>query len=303
MAKIAVELERALARRAAYGAPGQATPRELARGEGWAVADVLCTAGPHDRPFEEQHTDIRIAIVAAGSFQYRTTAGREMMTPGSLLLGATGGCYECGHEHGTGDRCLSFGYTPDYFERLAADAGVGSSAAMFRTGRLPPLPALSLPISQALAGLQGDATASWEEIGVHLAVHTLQQLEKTPSVMSAPSPEALARVTAAVRRIERDPGGDYSLSALAQEAALSSYHFLRTFERVTGVTPHQYVLRVRLREAALRLATEQDRVTDIAFGCGFGDVSNFNHAFRAEFGLSPRAYRQRTQRKTRNAPV
>jgi AraC family transcriptional regulator len=72
---------------------------------------------------------------------------------------------------------------------------------------------------------------------------------------------------------------------------LSPYHFLRTFESLTGVTPHQYVLRTRLREAASRLAAETGRVLDVALDCGFGDVSNFNRAFRAEFGASPRQYR------------
>jgi AraC-like DNA-binding protein len=74
---------------------------------------------------------------------------------------------------------------------------------------------------------------------------------------------------------------------------LSPYHFLRTFEHVTGVTPHQYVLRARLRAAAIRLATESTRVIQIAFDCGFGDVSNFNRAFRSEFGLAPISYRRK----------
>ena len=108
----------------------------------------------------------------------------------------------------------------------------------------------------------------------------------------AVSPAATARVTRAVRRIERDPCDGLSLSELAREARLSPYHFLRTFQRLTGVTPHQYVLRTRLREAAVRLAAEPGRVADVAFDSGFGDVSNFNHAFRAEFGVSPRGYRQ-----------
>lgn len=92
--------------------------------------------------------------------------------------------------------------------------------------------------------------------------------------------------------IERHPDAELTLALLAREARLSTYHFLRTFERMTGLTPHQYIRRARLREAAIRLATETTRILDIALDCGFGDVSNFNHAFRAEFKASPREYRR-----------
>jgi len=95
-----------------------------------------------------------------------------------------------------------------------------------------------------------------------------------------------------VRKIERHPDAGLTLATLAQEAGLSPFHFLRTFERLTGLTPHQYILRTRLREAAMRLAVEHARVIDIALDCGFGDVSNFNRLFRAEFGVSPRVYRR-----------
>jgi AraC-like DNA-binding protein len=94
-----------------------------------------------------------------------------------------------------------------------------------------------------------------------------------------------------VRGIERDPDSVLTVARLARDARLSPYHFLRTFESVTGVTPHQYVLRARLRRAAIRLHDDPARILDIAFDSGFGDLSNFNRAFRAEFGVSPRAYR------------
>src|SRR5262249_41060096 len=113
-------------------------------------------------------------------------------------------------------------------------------------------------------------------------------------ISSAPieaPPSAFARITDVLRRIEHDPNGDLSLAKLAEEAGLSPYHFLRTFESVAGVTPHQYIMRTRLREAAVRLADEPTKVLDIALDSGFGDVSNFNRAFRAEFGVSPRTYR------------
>ena len=293
LAKIAVDLQQALARRAVSGARGTTTARVLAEGEGWSVSDVVCTCGPDDRPFEEQHSRVSIAVVAAGSFQYRCGAGRELMTPGALMLGSAGQSFECGHEHGAGDRCVSFWYAPEYFERIAADAGARGRPS-FPTARLPPLRALSPLIARACAGLAGSGEGAWEELAVHLAGRTAQMAGGFSADSSDPPPSAVARVTRAVRLIEARPDEPLTLGALARAARLSPYHFLRTFERLTGVTPHQFVLRARLREAATRLVTGPAKVLDVALDCGFGDVSNFNRAFRAEFGMSPRAYRRGT---------
>jgi AraC family transcriptional regulator len=86
LAEIAAMLERALKRRAVEGTPGGTAARVLARGTGWSVADVVCTSGPGDRTFEEQRRNVCIAMVAAGSFQYRSHAGRALLAPGSLML-------------------------------------------------------------------------------------------------------------------------------------------------------------------------------------------------------------------------
>lgn len=292
MAKIAIELDRALTGRTLSGEPGHTSARRIAHGNGCTVSDIVCTSGPQDRPFEERHTGFSIAIVAAGSFQYRSAAGHELMTPGSLLLGNAGQCFECGHQHGRGDRSLSFGYAPDYFERVAADAGTRGPRPDFRMLRLPPLRALSTLVVRALAGLAGSADVPWEELSLQLAAQAVQLGAGSLRSPSDPAASAVARVTRAVRLIERHPETALTLCSLGREAGLSPYHFLRTFVRLTGETPHQYVRRARLREAAMRLADEPARVLDIALDCGFGDVSNFNHAFRTEFGVSPRIFRQ-----------
>jgi len=285
LGKIAVELERALARRRLRGEAGRATPRTLAAGDGWSAADVICTSGPQDRSFEEHHTAYSIAMVLSGTFQYRSALGSGLMAPGSLMLGNPSLPYECGHEHGEGDRCVVFWYTPEYFERLAGGEG------KFRVARLPPLQAMTPLVTSAAAGALGAADISWEEFGVRVAARTVALAADHESEHTA-ALNAEERVTRAVRAIERRTDANLSLAALAQQSGLSPYHFLRTFERLTGVTPHQYVLRARLRAAAMRLATEAGRVIDVALDSGFGDVSNFNRAFRTEFGVSPRAYRQ-----------
>jgi AraC family transcriptional regulator len=291
LAKIAVALRGALERRRAQGVPGGVTARVLAHGDGWNVADVVCTSGPQDQPFEEQHSHYSIAIVLAGSFQYRSEAGEALMTPGSLMLGNPGRCFECGHEHADGDRCLSFRYDREYFERLIADAGHQPRRG-FATPRIPPVRHLAPVVATAAAKVVSHNALSWEEIAIGLATRAVG-LDAGVSTDARTPANAVARVTRTVRWIDQHPEASLTLDTLARDAGLSVYHFLRTFERLTGVTPHQYIVRARLREAAIRLSAERGRILDIALDCGFGDVSNFNRAFRAEFGLNPRAYRDR----------
>ncbi len=292
MAKIALELERALARRREQGTPGGTLPRVIARGHGWTVADVLCTSGPHDPTFEERHSRYTIAMVLAGSFQYRTALGDELMTPGSLMLGNHGQGFECSHQHGEGDRCVSFWYASDYFERVAADVGARGRMLGFGVPRVPPLRQLSPLLARAGSGAVGSAEVPWEELALRLAVGTIRLAADASPRQSRMPLNTEARVTQAVRTIDRHPRAALSLARLAREANLSPYHFLRTFQRVTGITPHQYVLRARLRGAATRLVGESAKIVDVALDSGFGDVSNFNRAFRAEFGLSPRSFRR-----------
>lgn len=329
LAKIAVEFEPLVTRRGGVPEVGSPVRRLLACGDGWSVTDVICVAGPQDRPFEERHSDVCIAIVTDGSFQYRSSAGRELMTPGSLLLGNAGQYFECGHEHGVGDRCISFAYEPRYFEDLAIEAGLQNREARFSTLRVPPVRELSGLVARACASLaelgdratghepstfianaeklartSSDPTSisksgitEWEEIGVALAGRALE-IANGGEPSKGSSPAAEARVTRIVRMIESRPDAQHGLTELAREARLNRYHFLRIFQQLTGLTPHQYVLRARLRRAATRLVLEAARVLDIALDSGFGDVSNFNHAFRAEFGVSPRAYRKNSRHST-----
>ena len=81
------------------------------------------------------------------------------------------------------------------------------------------------------------------------------------------------------------------LGTLAQRAGLSPFHFLRVFSRVLGVTPHQYLVRSRLRHAARLLAECTRSITDVAFDVGFGDLSNFVRTFHRAAGVSPREFR------------
>src|SRR5262249_16839140 len=82
------------------------------------------------------------------------------------------------------------------------------------------------------------------------------------------------------------------LAGARREVGLSCFHFLRVFASVLGVTPHQYLVRSRLRHAAGLLADEGRSITDVALDVGFADLSNFVRTFHRAAGVSPRAFRR-----------
>ena len=83
-----------------------------------------------------------------------------------------------------------------------------------------------------------------------------------------------------------------NLESTAQVAGLSPFHFLRLFSKVLGVTPHQYLVRSRLRRAARLLAEDDRPITEVAFEVGFADLSNFVRTFHRAAGISPKGFRR-----------
>jgi AraC-like DNA-binding protein len=278
-------------------------PHIVATGSGWSVRDITCTAGPHDRPFEEQHESVCIAAVTGGTFRYRSAQGTALLVPGAILLGNYRTCFECGHEHGIGDRCLSFHFAPEYWEAIA-EAAPGVRTSLFRVPKVPPLASLSSLIAMTEAACGDRDNLELEELALRLAGAVTVELAETGRTVRRPSGRDERRISSAVRRIEAEylePSHDQvSLSALAREAAMSPYHFLRTFRQVVGMTPHQFVLHARLHRAAVRVRRLDEPISTIAFDSGFNDLSTFNRRFRRVMGVSPSAYR--AGRRARSRP-
>jgi AraC family transcriptional regulator len=271
------------------------TSRLLASGIGWHVEDVVCTSGPHDRPFEERHAGICIAAVTHGTFRYRSTLGSAVLAPGAVLLGNDCHCFECSHDHGVGDRCLSFQMAPEFLETVIG-AIPGARRISFTVPRLPPNPAL-LPILAAaeIARDDGDADGL-EEMALRVAGAVTGTLADSNGGLPAPSARDEKRIGAALRWIEANADQALLLAELASVAAMSPYHFLRTFRAIVGMTPHQYILHTRLGRAAILLRRTSQSISAIAFASGFGDLSTFNRRFRRVMGQSPGAYRARGRR-------
>jgi AraC-like DNA-binding protein len=78
----------------------------------------------------------------------------------------------------------------------------------------------------------------------------------------------------------------------AREAALSPYHFIRTFKAVFGDTPRQVRIDARIEQARRMLARDAASVTDICNAVGFSSLGSFSHLFTRRVGVAPSAYRR-----------
>ena len=90
-----------------------------------------------------------------------------------------------------------------------------------------------------------------------------------------------------VERMRSEFATDLSLTTLAAETGYSRAHFLRMFRAATGQTPHQYLLVLRLENAAQMMKNRSMALVDIAVACGFSSHTHFTKTFRLKFGVLP----------------
>lgn len=103
-------------------------------------------------------------------------------------------------------------------------------------------------------------------------------------------------IVEAARYMDKFYGENLSIQRLAETSNLSKYYFIRTFKKIHGCTPYEYLMNVRLKNAKNLLLTTKLSVESIGGMVGFSCVSNFVRTFRKEFDCTPAQFRNDTPR-------
>lgn len=101
------------------------------------------------------------------------------------------------------------------------------------------------------------------------------------------------RIQMVVRLVEEEPARDFSVAELCDRLHVSPSHLQHLFKRDVKMSLREFIMHTRLRTAAAMIGTTRERIRQISFATGFRDISNFNHAFKRQYGVSPREYRLR----------
>lgn len=227
------------------------------------------------------HGGLELGWADDGALAYRVGAREHSASSGMLMVVPEG------VEHRSwlspGGRARSVHVSRAVVAPLEAELG---SRLVF-TALTPTLvhsPALVGRLSSALEALSSTAQHALAELAVL-------------SVLQAGLSEAARaklrdwRLLRALEYLFSHSAEKVEVDALAAVAGLSRSHFTRAFEARVGESPYQFLLTLRL-EAAARLITSGERVTEAALTAGFSDLSRFGQQFRRRFGVPPREWRQ-----------
>lgn len=108
----------------------------------------------------------------------------------------------------------------------------------------------------------------------------------------APSDDARVRLERARSLLHDAFDQPLRLPEIAKQAAMSRYHFVRSFRREFDVTPRQYLIGRRIEQAKHLLQRTSMSVTEVCMEVGFSSHGSFSTLFRREVGCSPSAYRR-----------
>lgn len=258
------------------------------RGRYYGVGYAGCVGDETPKPVEKRYQDWAVGAVDSGVFSYRAARGQLLAVPGAILFGNAGEAFTC---QNSGVRGANRRFVVTFSEPLMAEAGeaLGLNEASFKAAALPPGPqsvclygtVRRLALSEhTLDDLALEVVAVALQIGRGFRRWRRSRIEA-------------ARVARVVKYLEATFAESHHLDDMAEVARLSRYHFIRVFRQVTGTSPRQFLIGLRLRAASERLQTSTEPVTSLALGVGFNDISHFNRTFRRAFGMSPRQWRER----------
>ena len=267
------------------------TATTLLQRDSISVSDFRCSAGPDDTPFTELHRCHSVSYVRKGSFGCQARGRSHELVAGSILVGHPGDEYVCTHDHVCGDECLSFFLGPELVD------AIGDRAEVWQIGAAPPLPELMVLGELAQATAEGRSDLGLDEVGAWFASRFVEVVSGRSRVPAVTKARDRRRAVETALWIDAHSHQEIDLDAAAAQADISPFHFLRLFSGVLGVTPHQYLVRSRLRHAARLLADPDISITDVAYDVGFGDLSNFVRTFHRAAGVSPRKFREASRGK------
>jgi len=239
---------------------------------------------PHD------HDEMLVGVTQQGVQRFRCKRAQHTSVPGRAILIEPGAVHD-GHAPEAGGFTYAMLYLPQRWVEAHLERCASSTARVlpaFRT-TLSDDVQLAAAIQRAFDGLHRGEGRLARDQGLDRMMDLLAR--QTTSAEGASSDPRMVAVRDLLHERMAD---DVGLDELARFAGVDRFRLTRRFTRAFGLSPHAYLVRLRLRAARRMLATGVG-VAQVAAAVGFADQSHLGRWFQRAYRLSPAAYQQRAQ--------
>lgn len=253
---------------------------------------VLGAARFSDFDFDRHfHLDFHIGLVTEGVQRQCCRSKSLLLAPGCISIMPPGEIHD-GAKEGTQPYTLkTFRLSPELLAQFTEDTERKRGEVEFG-GTLLERSAMAVRLLRLHDAMRSKPTPT--ALAVQSEWLTLLHflLSEACGVVPRETSAALSRIQ--VQRV-RDYctvrlGEKITLDELAAVCGVGRFHFLRQFKQAIGMTPHAWLLRLRLEQACVLLAHGSSTIAEVAHSVGFYDQSHFSRAFRQAFGVAPSHY-------------
>jgi AraC family transcriptional regulator len=232
---------------------------------------------------------------APARFEYRNLAGdfvRSTIRPRTIMLTPPGPVPDA-RLH-TSAELIHCALEDEFLRSVANEMDQPSSSPIFRAGiEDKPIQRILGMLTDELEAERPSGRLYVDSLVYALASRYLLLDLGRPRTSKSRVPGLVPHILNRVRaKIEANLDTDLSLESLAKESGYSRAHFLRMFQAATGLTPHQYVLDLRLRRAQERLRQAKSSIIDVALSCGFSSQQHMTSVFRQHLEMTPGEFRR-----------
>ncbi|MDP4092774.1 MAG: AraC family transcriptional regulator [Bacillota bacterium] len=130
-----------------------------------------------------------------------------------------------------------------------------------------------------------------DSLEIQIATLLIREFKTNMKLYTPHLQDADSYIRLALEYIQTYFSSNITLDDICKEIHVSNYHFIRMFRMKVGMTPHRYLLKVRIEKAKELLSTNHYSVTETAMLCGFESVPHFSDTFKKLTGYSPVDYK------------
>lgn len=121
--------------------------------------------------------------------------------------------------------------------------------------------------------------------------HYASELVVSPDILKRA--KNLGKIRPSIEYLNNNSSDNITLTKLSELSFMSAAYFSSFFKKTTGLSPFEYLNQLRITNALTMLRSTNNKINDIAFTCGFNNLSHFNRVFRKTTGKTPKEFKEK----------